>query len=65
VCDNGIFCDGAEICDPASGCEPGESVDCSGLDDLCNQGICDEAAGSCATSPLPTGTACDDGDDCT
>jgi hypothetical protein len=41
------------------------TVDCSGMDDMCNMGVCDPATGTCGTEPRTDGTACDDGDTCT
>lgn len=63
-CDDGLFCNGVEICD-AGVCVAGSAVDCSGLDDQCNAGICDEPSAQCVASPLAAGTSCDDGDSCT
>ncbi len=65
VCDNGLFCDGAETCNVETGCEAGAAVDCSGLDDQCEAGVCDEDADACAADPANEGEACDDGLFCT
>ena len=41
-------------------------VDCSSLDDQCNEGVCDSGTGSCIQDPTPkNGDPCDDGDACT
>ncbi len=40
------------------------NVDCSAMDDACNQGVCDPATGACETQPAQDGTSCDDGDLC-
>lgn len=42
-----------------------DDVDCSGMDDMCNLGVCDPATGTCGTEPRADGTACDDADACT
>ncbi len=44
---------------------PCDGVDCSSLDDACNEGICNIITGECAAVPLDDGTSCDDGDACT
>src|SRR5262249_16711503 len=48
----------------AGACAPGKPVDCSFLNDVCHQGICDPQLG-CVTSPNPDGTPCQDGFFCT
>ena len=48
--------DGGDLCD---------GVDCSGMDDMCNTGVCNAATGECAREPRADGTACDDGSACT
>ena len=40
-------------------------VDCSGLDDMCNVGVCNGTSGECEVQSLADGTSCDDGDACT
>lgn len=64
-CDNGVFCDGPETCDAEGTCQVGILVDCSYLDDQCNEGVCDEGLDSCVQSPLPDETPCNDGLYCT
>ncbi len=61
TCDNGLYCDGADRCDGNGMCfATGSSVDCSGLDDQCNSGVCDENQNSCVKTPARNGAACDD-----
>ena len=64
VCDDGNVCNGIEDCDPAIGCLPGTPLDCDD-GDYCTEDACDPADGSCSNAPVPDGTACYDGDDCT
>ena len=64
-CDDELHCNGFETCDGNGDCQPGAAVDCSGLDDSCNAGACDEASDACVTQPVADGTACDDGLFCT
>ncbi len=40
-------------------------VDCTGLDDACNTGVCNATTGACEASPRADGTVCDDGLACT
>lgn len=60
--------DGFDCTDPDH-CEGGVCVgsprDCSYLSDFCHIGVCDEDVGGCVASPLPDGTTCDDGLQCT
>lgn len=53
-CDDGVYCNGVERCEPGSsdtGCVPGDPVIC---DDgaSCTEDTCDEAADSCAFTPV-------------
>ncbi len=63
-CDDTLYCTGDETCNPSSpsadgaGCVSGTAVDCSGLDDECNAGVCDEGGDICTKNPLPAGTSC-------
>jgi len=41
------------------------TLDCSGLDDQCNVGVCDPGSGACVAQPANGGAACDDGQFCT
>jgi minor extracellular protease Epr len=59
-CDDGLYCNGAEKC-VSSFCQAGTAIDCSGLSDQCNNGVCDEATESCIAQPKPDGTTCNDG----
>jgi hypothetical protein len=43
----------------------GVPVDCSALDNECNEGVCNETTGACEADPLPDETPCDDGLFCT
>lgn len=63
-CDDGLFCTELDQCDGLGGCS-GTAVDCSGLDDECNAGVCDELAFGCDTSPRSSTTACNVGVSCT
>ncbi|MDF1562453.1 MAG: MopE-related protein [Deltaproteobacteria bacterium] len=64
ACDDGLYCTVSDSCQ-AGACQGGQARDCGGLDDACNLGLCDEAAGACARSARADGTACDDGRYCT
>jgi len=56
----------ADHCDGMGSCVFLADVDCSGLDDQCNIGICDAASGTCDTIPRPDGTVCErDENSCT
>jgi serine protease len=59
-CDDGLYCNGVETCQ-AGVCQAGTPVDCSGLNDQCNVGVCDETSDSCVKEPANEGLACDDG----
>ncbi|MFZ5559887.1 MAG: S8 family peptidase [Patescibacteria group bacterium] len=59
-CDDGLYCNGIETCQ-AGVCKAGTLIECSGLGDQCNTGVCDEALDQCVVQPKPDGTACDDG----
>jgi uncharacterized protein (TIGR03382 family) len=64
-CDDGLYCNVGETCQ-AGACQGGSAMDCSSLDDQCNQGACDEAGDSCYADPGPkNGDGCDDSDPCT
>ena len=63
-CDDGLYCNGTEVCFNGV-CKEGTSIDCSGLDDQCNQGVCDEDTDECVAEPRAEGTECDDGLFCT
>lgn len=69
---DGNSCSPADKCQkPGSGscknssCIAGNApVDCSGVADVCNAGICDAATGNCQAIAKPAGTSCDDGNGC-
>ncbi|MGD2107960.1 MAG: hypothetical protein PVI86_01085 [Phycisphaerae bacterium] len=63
ACDDGDLCTENDTCD-ADVCV-GTPIDCSGLDDQCNVGVCNPSDGSCETAPANEGATCDDGDPCT
>ncbi len=64
----GTPCDDGDLCTQQDACFNGECVgevlDCSGLDTLCQQGVCDPQTGECATAAEEDGTACNNGDEC-
>ena len=64
-CDNGEWCDGDETCDAALDCQIGTTVDCSGLGDQCNDGVCDDTVDQCVAQPANEDLPCDDGEFCT
>ncbi len=59
-CNNGIYCDGQETCQSAA-CTAGIEVDCSGLDDQCNIGVCNEDIDNCEKQTANEGLSCNDG----
>ncbi len=63
-CVNPPACDGDEWCDPLAGCQPGTPVNCSHLDNQCNEGLCVEPSGSCVSEPSREGLGCDDSQFC-
>lgn len=61
-CDDGDLCTVGDTC--AQGlCEPGPPLDCSGLDEACGAGVCQD--GACVVTPANEGQDCDDGLVCT
>ena len=65
-CDDNNPCNGVETCNIAAGtCVGGTPVDCSSLDDDCNNGSCNQATGACIAVPKADGTGCSDGNACT
>ncbi|NQY91832.1 MAG: hypothetical protein HRT46_09255, partial [Deltaproteobacteria bacterium] len=60
-CDDGAFCTTGEIC-TAGVCGGGSLTDCSGEDDQCNTGTCNETSNSCEGVASNEGGGCDDGD---
>ncbi len=66
-CDDGNSCTTGHACVEGS-CVAGTPVDCSGAESECVVAACDPAGavGNCDTlTPMPDGTGCDDGDECT
>jgi len=65
TCADTLVCNGDESCSGGS-CSAGTPVDCSGMNDTCNVGVCVESGGSCtqmAIAPAPAGCK-HDGDGC-
>ncbi len=62
-CEDGVYCNGAEICQAGACAAPGP-VDCSGLDEACRAGVCDEAGRTCQPAELEDGAPCPDGLHC-
>ena len=59
-CNDGLFCNGVETC--LSGiCQSGTPINCSGLNNQCNTGICNEVTDSCNIQPSNEGLSCNDG----
>jgi alpha-tubulin suppressor-like RCC1 family protein len=64
-CDDGLHCTAGDSCQSGV-CTAGAQLDCSGLDNECNIGICNETTDSCEQDPVPrNGDSCNDGDLCT
>ena len=67
--DDGNPCNGTLICNQVSNTckvDPSSVIVCESTSDTdCKQAQCDPALGICVAKPLPDGTACDDGVDCT
>ena len=64
ACNDDLVCNGNETCQ-AGVCEAGQALNCSGYDDACATGACDEQLGGCAALPQPDGSPCSDGLYCT
>lgn len=60
TCEDGLFCTELDECDGFGFCVGGSEPDCSGLDDQCNVGVCDENSSSCQPDPVGSGLVCDD-----
>jgi hypothetical protein len=56
-CDDGDACTDGDSCQAGS-CVSGDALDCSGLDNACNTGVCNPGTGACEPDPLPSGTEC-------
>lgn len=63
ACDDGDLCTENDTCTGAV-CA-GTPIDCSGLDNSCNVGVCNDTNGVCEPAPANEGGTCDDGDPCT
>jgi len=67
--DDGNPCTGTMICNQISNTclvDPGSKVSCNPARDTdCLESQCNPASGVCELLPLPSGTACDDGIECT
>ncbi len=64
LCDDNDLCTINDVC--ALGTCAGTAVDCSGLNDACNVGVCNAGTGACQPQPINNGGACpDDGNECT
>ncbi|MBW2989727.1 hypothetical protein KY358_05425, partial [Candidatus Woesearchaeota archaeon] len=61
-CDDGFYCNGEEECLGIGSCTDPDDIDCSYLDDQCNQGVCNDNDGvdNCETQPINEGVDCDD-----
>ena len=66
---NGGVCSDDDLCTTGDLCDDGDcrgvAVDCSHLDDDCNEGVCNPANGNCVASAINDGLACEDGLFCT
>ncbi len=63
ACDDGVNCTTGDAC--SNGICLADAIDCSGLDDACNVGVCNEGSGTCETAPANESGTCDDLDPCT
>lgn len=63
-CDDGDPCTVDDSCRAGAQCV-GDPRDCSGLNDQCNVGTCDEDGGFCKAVPIRINEACDDQNPCT
>jgi hypothetical protein len=64
ACDDGQLCTTGETCN-AGVCGGGGQVNCSGLSNACNLGVCNPQSGACETQPANNGNPCNDGNACT
>ncbi len=64
ACDDGNGCTVGDTCSSAGACVGGAGVDCSGLDGVCVEGVCNPQTGQCEIQPVDDGIACDDGQYC-
>ncbi len=63
-CSDGLFCTPTDQCIDGT-CTGSGTIDCTGLDNQCNVGVCDEDEDGCAPAPANEGGACSDGLFCT
>ncbi|MFN8593558.1 MAG: hypothetical protein U0031_19025 [Thermomicrobiales bacterium] len=63
-CDDGLYCTVNDTCNAQGECV-GTARDCSGQNDQCNTGVCNEVTDACAKQPKQDGTTCSDGKACT
>lgn len=66
--EDGDLCNGTLVCADGMGCtiDPTTVVTCATDGDTeCTKNRCSPTTAQCQLTPLPAGTACDDGDDCT
>jgi len=63
-CNDGDNCTTSEVCS-AGTCGGGSPVDCSGLSNACNLGVCNPDNGSCIAQPTNNGNPCNDNNTCT
>ena len=68
-CNNDLYCDGPDHCDGSGNCvNLGPTIDCTYLDDKCQEGVCNEVSDQCepdySTYPLSYPCEADD-DKCT
>ena len=65
---DGTGCDDGQYCTDVDGCSAGvcggTSRDCTGLNDDCNQGACNEGTDACEPQAINQGVVCDDGQYC-
>ncbi|MFT4571539.1 MAG: cysteine-rich repeat protein [Hyphomicrobiaceae bacterium] len=65
ACFDDVFCNGLETCSVESGCQVAPSeADCSGLDGVCEAGVCDAELDICVREAANESAGCDDGDEC-
>jgi hypothetical protein len=64
ACDDALFCTTGEIC-IVGVCAGGGPTDCTGLDNQCETGVCNETTNACEPQPANEGFPCDDGNACT
>lgn len=62
-CDDGDGCTVEDTC--VEGACEGRTLDCTPFATACAPSACDPEAGACVPSPMPEGSACDDGTACT